>query len=210
MKLLKLNAPGVQALLKSHPALKSCHKKILSRGAFSIVYDTENSERVLKLTVDPTQYRYSVTSPSMTSTIFPETYRDYGMIGLYLGRFPLYLFEVERLYPLEGDNLVLIAEILDDLYRTFDGAFDPGAGHGEAYLDHLSNSIHVDAGLRYGFRQLSFMCARKGYDADLYLDNFMQRLNGEIVATDPFFKRDFTDRLREVVLQPYRGKTIAA
>lgn len=103
-----------------HPALNSNGKrnKLIGRGTFACVYESNRPNAVLKVTTD--YYAYAAHTDrvaALTGKWFPRVYRDYGQIGHLTREQPVYMVEIERLKPLGGHGQYvpknIVSRVLD-------------------------------------------------------------------------------------------------
>lgn len=193
MKILKLTDPGVKHVINSHPALKG--KQRIGRGFYSIVFDNGNT--VLKLTADA--HHYDLLQFYAEGDCFPKVVNNYGYVGnQILGKFPLYLLEIEKLVKVPGKTVN--SKIVHKLCRQAARMMAAKTPIFERHADkidiarivpetfyQMSEDKDLPMQLREGLEQLGrFALDYEGVGMDFHPSNFMQReATGELVLSDP-------------------------
>ncbi len=176
----------------AHPLLDG--RREIGRGENTIVLDgdcVDGQERVFKLLSSPTDYAYYTAPDRPTGRHFPVVYADHGTVGRSSRGFPFHIVEVEKLYPLPGnDEASALATRISTSY--FDACLmwrNLAQDMGRIALHHLvvtpmgwSEALHESLRALEGFAG--------EYDAlpDLIkADNLMMRKDGTLVFSDPVF-----------------------
>ena len=180
MSVLRKQDQNVRRLVKHHPLLKDAQE--IGRGAFCIVFESKRKTRVLKLTADKYHYKYLTQGPK--SVYRPLVYQDYKKIGQTKDGLDIYLLEVERLYPIEADkfnNKKLAMQIIE----------------AQEHLGKLPQTsrqlVAVPEDMLVFMRQLNKFQKDVGCHYDLHESNFMQRKNGRLIFSDPFYDKYASD-----------------
>lgn len=101
--------------IPSHPLLTD--RREIGRGEHSIVIDHEDDERVYKLLTSPADYLLHTADDRPQGKHFPQLHVDHGIIGAAQSGYPIYLLELEKLYPLLSDSSAArLAQALMDAY----------------------------------------------------------------------------------------------
>lgn len=170
----------MRRLVKRHPLLKDAQE--IDHGAFCIVFESKRKTRVLKLTADRYHYKYLTQGPK--SVYRPLVYQDYKKVGQTEDGLDIYLLEVERLYPVEADkfnNDELAMQIIEAQERL--GVLPQTA----------TQLVAVPEDLLAFMRKLNKFRKEVGCHYDLHLCNFMQRKNGRLIFSDPFYDKYASD-----------------
>nr|EKU0941006.1 hypothetical protein [Acinetobacter baumannii] len=206
MNIFILNDQSVKTVRNTHSALKG--KKLIARGQFSGVYESGNSDTVLKLSIDAMGYEslFGPYSLSRESNHFTRPIRDFGKVGEFIvGKnisktaitqpktmpVPMYLYEIERLHklPVKGPNRSLVNRICKKL-RILNGCSFIDDRHERnitclmdlAFDDHLKD--HPSLSMSF-LTMAKFLKQNSDAFPDLHTGNFMQRQDGTLVISDP-------------------------
>ncbi len=185
MLVLKLNEPRVRHIRTTHPLLRK--SKLIARGTFGAVYESKNPDRVLKLTVDVAHRDY-LADQVVAGPHRPVVHEDYEEVGTTQAGDDLYLFELERLRPLQPRtaNVRLARAIIACHERDKRLPVVPLTGHNAS--DEL-----LDFMLR-----LNWFIANYGHRPDMHLKNFMERpSDGALVFSDPVFDYPMLRKARQ-------------
>lgn len=179
MSVLALADPKVKALIRKHPLLSASN--ILGRGSFCLVFKTSDPTRVLKLIADPQHVQYLLDKNLTRSVFRPKVYQNHGTVGNTLAGVPIHLIEVERLYRLRPgeENYALAMHIVRFYERS-----------SKDFLPQTKRQFPC-ANLRMleFIRKLNTYKKTKHMSFDMHAANFMQRSDGRIVFSDPFFDK---------------------
>lgn len=197
-KLLLLNSPCVREARK-HEALIG--RRLLGSGQFSGVYESENPNSVLKLSVDHSWHELVTRWVPDGHASLPAVVCDHGVVGhAIIGsnlskpkpkEVPLFLVEVERLEKLDvkSENYRMarhISKIAQRAYYKGPSGADVGE-RAENIIGRIYESPYVPQSIRDALAVLLMFCTNYG-DAflDLHAANFMQRpISGELILSDP-------------------------
>jgi len=177
MRLLLMNDPTV-SWIKKDPIVSSMFPmgKILGRGSFSVAYENLERETIIKVTADPAAYRYVCGFSGHQFT--PQLHHNFGEVGEYLGRYPVYLFEQERLMPLTKSARKSVSTAIAKAFKINSKNPDLAFSSGEVTIPGLSSN---------GFDAIYRSRVREGFACDYKPNNFMCRKSGEIVLVDPWY-----------------------
>lgn len=150
--------------------------RLLGRGSFSIAYECAERNSVVKITVDPAAYRFA--SGMSGNRLAPLMRHDMGEIAQFFGRYPVYLFEQERLQPLGREARKEVAAAIRKAHKLNSISPDEPLARGEVLIPGIDP---CDFALLYRLRR-TFK-----FTPDLKPNNFMQRDTGEVVAVDPWY-----------------------
>lgn len=181
-KVLSLKDPGVQAVMRD-PLLKG--KKMIGRGMFAAVFEGCRPNTVIKLTADSAGY-WLLNDGCMRVKHwhFPrvkENFGDVGEISIGKEKFPLFMFELERLERARGEARKLAKFVSEKEGRTHCCGYNT-----VEKLAILSDDRRLPRSTRNAMKEMQQFCSN--YDnvaLDMHLGNFMQRPNGELVMSDP-------------------------
>lgn len=157
---------------------------MLGRGEFCAVFEMVEPDRVLKLTTDPAHVAYLVDGLSPSGIHRPILFATHGKVGETKRGLPLYLVEVEKLYPIKrgSPNARLVRKIT-------------------RYVEACKRFPEQDDELADMPSELSgFMCRLNWFwmnykcQPDAKHSNFMQRADGTLVFNDPVFNQDLYRR----------------
>jgi len=206
MNIFILNDQSVKDVKNTHVALKG--KKLIARGQFSGVYESGNSDTVLKLSIDAMGYEsiFGSNALSRESNHFTQPIRDFGKVGEFVvGKnisqtaitqpkmmpVPMFLYEVERLekLPVKGANRSLVNRICKKL-RILNGCSFIDDRHERNVTCLMDLAVdenlkdHPSLGLSF-LQMANFLKANADAFPDLHTGNFMQRKDGTLVISDP-------------------------
>jgi hypothetical protein len=166
-------------------------KTMLGRGVFSAVFESDNPDTVLKLTVCEVQYQMLRDYTGLDHEMFPLFIRDYGSVGEFVHpesgeRHSVYLMEVEKLYSMRGTNKALprlINKLVCDNYSDDTGLRFSKVGvklleMGSAY-EKVSEAMFELARFIQDYGLESVVAV------DTHGGNFMRRKCGALVINDP-------------------------
>lgn len=190
-KLLKLTDWRVKAVVKE---LGLDKKKILGRGVFSIVFEGNAKNTVLKLTVDDIGYAlFNDWAAGIKHHLhFPKIVKDFGSVGevRFKGEsYTLYLFEMEKLIPVINKEAKRIARKISRLCD-----FKP------LLTTEILCNKDLPKSIRNALFRLDEFCKNlPGGLLDMHAGNYMQRVNGTLVIIDPLS----SIKVRKVALSMY-------
>lgn len=182
MAVLSLKDWRVRCLRRSHPLLM---KKIqIGAGQFCRVFETQDPNRVLKLTVDSCHVAYLTDYTSPEGRYKPVVFEDFGEIGETTAGESVYLLEVERLQKLQTGSAN--ARLARRLIR-----YSEDSRHWRSGLRQLPQTEEQLPGLApdlYEFME-EINQFTGNYDCwlDLHLGNFMERTDGTLIFSDPVY-----------------------
>lgn len=133
-KLFVLTDKSVREVRRNHPALKG--RKLIGKGQFSGVFESDKPDTVLKLSIDRASYifhtKYLQNLNAHNAQFFSRVIADYGIVGHFTTsknvkrtaisqplelNAPMYLYEVERLKKLNlGSESHLLARRIHKYY----------------------------------------------------------------------------------------------
>lgn len=164
-------------------------KKAFARGHFSAVFEGSREDTVYKMTTDSVSYwLLNCSAAGVSGVHFPNLISDHSDIGEFEiddEIFPIYLYEIERLLELkEKDENYYFAKIVQIKAKQVlhDRISPKRQVRRKDYCDLLPDSLD-DAVKQLG----NFAESYANAELDLHMGNFMQRQNGELVISDPFF-----------------------
>ena len=204
-KPLRLDQPGTQRALL-HPLLAG--RKVIGRGAFSLVFEGTKKNTVLKLTVDSCNYfmlncwAYRVEHRHFPRVV--ERHGDIDVVRINGHDYPLFLFEIEKLQHLErGTDSYRLARLLRQSANTASSGVlwkmeeDVRA---TVTLGSMMKDAALPRSVRNALGQLEEFCSNyEDFGLDLHMGNMMQRKNGELVLTDPLSNVALLEEARTMV-----------
>lgn len=187
-KVLRLNDKGVVDTMK-HPQLLG--KIPIHRGVFSAIFD-DKWNTVLKLTADGASYAMLNGKVRVKNRHFPQVHKDYREVGEMVianYRLPLFLYEVEKLQPLQKNSIERnMAYRLGTMQRKWTYEDYCGNESSISTVHEMSMDEKIPVTIREALAELrDFIKTSPNNRLDMHLGNFMQRANGELVITDPIF-----------------------
>lgn len=172
-----------------HPLLKG--RKEIGRGEYSIVFDAEDPEHVLKLVSSPADYFLLTAEDRPRGVHFPVVYADHGTVGRALSGYPFHLIEMERLYPLEQRSAAsdLARRLADVYWQACQQWSQLGMNMGRIALYHMVRSpLKLNDTMQEALTALSDFVEEYQVLPDiLNTDNLMMRKDGTLVFCDPVF-----------------------
>lgn len=183
-KALRLDDYAIKQL-RTLPELAG--KNPIGRGVFSAVFDGSRPDTVFKLTVDSVGYWFlNCAAARVEGKHFPKVIKNHGDVGeIKVGsdKFPVFLYEIERLSPLkQGSEAKKTASWLVRKQRSINWF---GAG---AQLKEIAEVANISRGLKKAIQNVqNFTCYYDNARMDMQMANFMERRNGDLVITDPLF-----------------------
>jgi len=199
--LLKMTHPSLRQLKKSRPELNG---KMLGRGSFTVVYPRDQHS-VWKLSIDPYNYGLATSDLNRQSEHFIGAVDNRGIVG-YLEELPIYLYAVERLYPVKD------CKITNHLVKDFSRRYEVGS-----LLDCPRHPRDDHAGIAQGMaqnmstpgslRHAMTLLHRYIMDNDCSLDlgnraNFMRHPDGRLILSDPIYHETMLDEYMEILNPP--------
>jgi hypothetical protein len=189
-KAFRFDEPGARLALR-HPLLQG--KKLLGRGNFSAVFEGTRPNTALKLTVDGPSYWMANDKVTRVThrhfTRVHDDHQDIGEISVLGRRWPIYLYEVERLSKLRaGSQACKLARsiIIRHNDRRLTYADVPEEFLAEEEARKMVACKDLPGSVRNAFKDLARYCSYNGGNfLDLHMKNFMERANGQLVMTDP-------------------------
>lgn len=176
-------------IVKSVPQLAG--KRLIGRGAFAAVFEGSRPNTVYKLTSDAVSY-WVLCDPyvGVKHRLLPKVVHNYGEVSEFRIKaemFPVYLLELERLLPIRRGTpekkLVRLIEKASHPRR-----FDDDERELFMRASHRSNGL--PPAVRQALRMLGdFVVNFPNAHADLCAQNFMRRVSGDVVFSDPLFDR---------------------
>lgn len=184
--ILHLKDWGVQRA-RRHELLAG--KPALARGAFGAIFEGTRPDRVLKLTLDRMHYCYMTDYCAPQGVHKPVLHQDLEAIGETSTGQDIFLIEVERLQPLERKSES--SRVIRRLMRKF-----CLGGHREVPDDLTAvkgyfQSLAAFMGQLNWFAQ-NYECRIDGKVGQ----NYMQRADGTLVASDPVYDHKLMARYR--------------
>lgn len=190
-KALRKDCFGVQEALR-HPLLDG--KKLLGRGAFSMVFEGTRKNTVLKLTVDDIgYYAFNDWAVGCRHRHFPRIVKSHGDVGdtrINRRDYSLFLYEMERLAPLEvGSEARKLARRIMNVGATASGKYHWRTGEDVRAMLTFGEMVRdksIPRSVRNAIQQLEEFCGSvPGGSVDLHMRNMMMRKNGDLVIVDP-------------------------
>ncbi|MFC2996391.1 hypothetical protein ACFODO_14190 [Acinetobacter sichuanensis] len=203
-KIFVLSDKAVLNIRKKHPALKG--KKLIASGQFSGVFESDNPNTVLKLSIDDMSYKFLLGESATQSDSLVKVVKDYGIVGEFVTSknispslvsnpisttVPIFLYEVERLQKLDtkGENRRVVNRLCKRFRELNAYSFiDNQAERFVMCLVDLSSDDLVSdkPEMADAFVLLAeFINQNPDSFADLHTGNFMQREDGTVVISDP-------------------------
>jgi hypothetical protein len=183
MAVLSLKDWKVKHVRKSNPLISG--KKVLGKGQFCQVFESNNPDRVFKLTADHFHVEYLLDSYSPKGRFKPVVHEDHGIVAETNLGADVWLLEVERLYPLtRGSDNYRLAKALEYFWESTsferlpeksDVAHETLKSVQRLLSDELLEYMAEVNGFTYNF------CCK----LDIHLKNFMQRTDGTLIFSDP-------------------------
>lgn len=175
MLVMSLKDPAVASVRRTHPLLRGT--RVLGRGSFCVVFETAQTDRVLKLTTDRAHVDYLLDGCSPQGEHKPRVLADHEEVGTTSRGLPMYLLEVERLQRIKRGtpNGTLAQRIVRfaDKHRHFP--------------DELRDVPALTSALADFMGVLNIFISNFSYMRDAKFDNFMQRADGTLVFSDPVY-----------------------
>lgn len=172
-----------------HPLL--ANKPEIGRGEYSIVIDKGDGERVYKVVSSPADYFLYTAEDRPSGEHFPIIHADHGIIGRANSGYPLYLIEMEKLYPLIEDSPAgeLALLLIDTYWKACQQWSKLGADMGRIALYHMSmNPLPMSDNMLKAITALSDFVEEYQVLPDiLNVNNLMMRKDGTLVFSDPVF-----------------------
>lgn len=189
-KVLQFNDPMVKQALK-HEALKG--KKLIGRGAFSMVFEGSKPNTVYKVTLDDVNYwMLNCCAAGVSHKHFPKVYNNFGAIGdvsINKNSHTIFMYEMERLNKLErGTEASNVSTILTKLQNaSFGNVFKYGPINRALFqIQDMMQSKSLPKSIMNALRQLEeFAYSYEHIGLDMHRANFMMRKNGTLVLSDP-------------------------
>jgi len=175
--------------LPDHPLLAGCRE--LGRGESSIVLDKGDGEAVYKVVMCPTTYAFLTSPERPVGDHYPRVFADHGVIGRTSFGNPVYLLEIEKLYPLPEDSAAeaiahkIRLAYLENCHRWSHFAGDMGA---MALSAMTRTPMEFSQDILEALNRLSAFVEDFNVLPDLLnRDNLMMRKDGTLVFADPVF-----------------------
>ena len=209
MYVLKKTYPGVREILNSD-LIKG--RKEIGRGAFSIVYEGDTPDTVLKLTVDHVAYMFLNDGAKRCwhdeeRSVFTRVTKDHGIVGearCYNSSYNVYVFECERLNRIHGNSSIAKKGAIKRFIRSYSNSFGKVKSpmplaqvRREAVVQMTSVDMESDIMNEAVMVLADFIRHVDDAQPDFHVGNFMQRNNGEVVMSDPVCDGTMLDRFRE-------------
>lgn len=187
MPVLSLKDPRVWSIRRTDARLKD--KKLLSGGQFSRVFESDHSNRVLKLTADRAHVEYLIGKKAPAGPFKPVVFEDYGVVGKTSQRLDVHLLEVEKLQSLRtGTHNYRMANALSNWCLSphipfpgpreiLEGPFKPLS---ELFCDELLEFM----------KQVNRFSVGIDCSLDVKVSNFMERQDGAFIFSDPVCDQD--------------------
>ena len=195
MHILRKTLRGIGPILKSE-LIRG--RKELGRGAFTIVYEGDTPDTVLKMTIDDVAYSMlndGVVAVGEQNPHFVRVKNDYyelGEVNLPHGdRVPVYAFECERLFKTTGETRALARKITAEHLSLFQkiNTRRPTQREHTSTIHALERQVERNTFGEEVTDALDRICTfLSNYGAgfaDLHSGNFMQRSDGTLVFSDP-------------------------
>lgn len=193
MRLLKMAELG--HVRRKHLAGKA----LIGKGSFASVFAAEGeADRVSKLTADAIGY-YMLADPlwhemrEEVERCFPRVIEDHGDVGIS-GDLPVFLVEVERLYPVSTTEHRRQIGVWAKQYANTNCKKPRGRTYRHADVLNWQSvqfcaekADEQDNPYRAVFEALHMFLSNYGGALDLKRSNFMCRANGELVWNDVVF-----------------------
>jgi len=177
MTVLSLKDPEVMHLRFRHPAFRSASKKMLGRGQFGAAFAMSDPTRVLKLTTDSKNVGYLTERLGPQGIHKPAVLANYGQVGESATGLPLYLLEMERLYPVRrGTPNGLMARRITRYVSKHD-----------RFPEEDEELAGMTPELARFMCMLNWFWMNHQCTADANFSNFMERADGTLVFSDPVF-----------------------
>lgn len=187
-KPFRLDNWSIKNAIRKQEILKG--KKPIGRGYFSAIYEGTRKNTVIKVTVDETAWAMlNDWCVGISHKNLPRVIKNYGQIGearIAGNSYSIYMYEVEKLQPLKGENREL-AKKIEDLTRSLQTKYHLHT-HDSAYLafNDAAHCKELSRGLRNVMAKISDFCSNYSKTIiDLHRGNMMQRANGDLVIIDP-------------------------
>lgn len=166
-------------------------KTELGRGESCIVLDKGDDERVYKIVTCPATYAFLASPERPAGDHYPRLFTDHGKIGETRQGFPIYLLEMEKLYPLDATTEAYVqAEkirlaYLEGCHRWASWAGGMGA---MALLSMTRTPMGFSSDILEALQKLSVFVEEFQALPDLLnKNNLMMRKDGTLVFADPIF-----------------------
>jgi hypothetical protein len=176
MSYVRLNDPGFK---EARRLLGLAETKPMARGAFAAVFPTKKG--VMKITTDAAAYALlNDNVAKVRSRHLPKVITNHGALASDREGWQIYAYETERLYPIRsGAN----RKLRDLIVNTF----PPYADERSSFQvpKEFPRSMKILYTRLHHF--LTYWMSNTGYDFDLHSGNFMQRLDGTLVFSDPVY-----------------------
>jgi hypothetical protein len=186
MKVLYLKDWGVERVRRTLPCF--ANTKLLARGSFGAVFETADPNRVLKLTTDEKHYAYLTDGLAPQGCYKPVVLVDHGEVGETEDGLTLYLVEMERLQKVRTgtENGRLTRRIVN-----YVGA------HAQSAFPETTTAVRgLPAALAGFLEDLNTFISNFACAADAHWGNFMERMDGTLVVSDPVYDKPLLDRKR--------------
>lgn len=173
----------------SHPLLNGL--KEIGRGEHCIVLDAGNGRSVFKVITCPLTYGFHTGPDRPTGPHYPVVYADHGLIGTCDTGKPIYLVELEMLYPLaEGSEAARVAAQISMTYyeacRKW-ACFNEEMGR-LALATVMRTPLGLAPDVRDALNSLEVFVEDFQVLPDLLnKDNIMMRADGTLVFSDPLY-----------------------
>ena len=204
MKLFPMNHAVVREIRNTHDLLKN--QKLIGSGQFSGVFTSSNEDTVLKLSIDRASYVFNTHLRTAESNKhLPRVVFNHGQIGTFktnenarktklsnpkIIEVPIYLYEVEKLYAVDGEN-IKIARSLCQKWRKKELSLYQKHDDETLFMRHLKilNAIEQEKLIEpSAFNALAeaiyFTDEFKDSFIDLHSKNVMQRKDKTLVFSD--------------------------
>jgi len=185
--------------------------KILGSGNFAVVLTHKSWKYILKIFTDDVAYlKYARFCLSNPRTSFPVFYdKPRRIIPNYTREASsphLYVVKMEKLYPITDDEFELVLYYLYMQNDYIDSMIDRSRNNPAAYKDwtHIKEKLKsIEAQFPsikefkkdYHFLDKTNMSDKHFGNSDLHSGNIMRRANGELVLSDPFYRRSDVDKM---------------
>lgn len=172
-----------------HPLLAG--RPELGRGESSIVLDKGDDQAVYKVVMCPMTYAFLTSPERPVGDHYPQVFADHGIIGQTSFGTPIYLLEIEKLYPLPEDSAAeaiahkIRLAYLENCHRWSHWAGDMGA---MALCAMTRTPMGFSQDILEALDRLSVFVQDFHALPDLLnKDNLMMRKDGTLVFADPVF-----------------------
>ena len=185
-------------------------KALIGRGVFSAVFEGSRENRVYKLSADGIAYSLlNDSAAKVRHNLLPKVYDDFGIVDeVRVGGevYPVYLYEIERLYRMSRDNLAWHqAKVIIKAATKANATAMSGWPNVDEFeesvmtIEELRKMHHILPGpVRSVFTMIRDFGRMMGGNMaiDLHMGNFMARANDSLVLSDPICQVDLLKKVR--------------